>query len=50
MLESLLRRRRIKVWRPEAAVEAKKAANAFRSDKLKGHSVEAVIARLRAAR
>jgi len=50
MLESLLRRRRIEAWRRESAAEAKKAVKAFRSGKIKGQSVESVIARLRAAK
>jgi CHASE3 domain sensor protein len=50
MLESLLRRRRIEAWRRETAAEAKKAVKAFRSGKLKGRSLESVIARLRAAK
>jgi hypothetical protein len=50
MLESLLRQRRIEAWRQETAAEAKKAAKAFRSGKLKSQSVENVIARLRAAK
>jgi hypothetical protein len=50
MLEDLLRGRRIEAWRRETAGEAKKAVRAFRSGKLKGESVESVIARLRARR
>jgi hypothetical protein len=50
MLEGLLRQRRIEAWRQETAAEAKKAVKAFRSSKLKGQSVESVIARLRAAK
>ena len=50
MLESLLRRRRIEAWRRETAAEARKAVKVFRSGKLKGQSVEDVIARLRAAK
>lgn len=47
MLEDLLRGRRIEVWRAETASEAKKAARAFRSGKLKSQPVADVIARLR---
>ncbi|HSY09844.1 MAG TPA: hypothetical protein VK840_02910 [Candidatus Dormibacteraeota bacterium] len=50
MLESLLRQRRIEAWRQETAAEAKKTAKSFRAGKLKGRSVESVIARLRAAK
>ena len=35
MLEDLLRKRRIEAWRAETATEAKNAAAAFRSGKLK---------------
>ncbi len=47
MLESLLRKRRLEAWRAETAAEAKNAAAAFRSGKLKAQSAESVIARLR---
>ena len=50
MLEDLLRNRRIEAWRGETAGEAKKAAVAFRSGKLKAQSVDSVIARLRASK
>jgi hypothetical protein len=50
ILEDLLRKQRIEAWRAETAVEAKNAAVAFRSGKLKAQSAENVIARLRAAR
>jgi hypothetical protein len=50
ILEDLLRQRRIEAWRMETASEAKKAAAAFRSGKLKAQSVDSVIARLRAAK
>ena len=50
MLENLLRQRRIETWRQETATEAKTTAKAFRAGKLKGQSVESVIARLRAAK
>ena len=46
-LEDLLRKRRIEAWRAETSTQAKKAAAAFRSGKLKAQSAEAVIARLR---
>ena len=47
MLEDLLRKRRIDAWRRETAAEAKAAARALRSGKLKPLPVEDVIARLR---
>ena len=47
MLESLLRKRRIEAWRTETASDAKNAAAAFRSGKLKAQSAENVITRLR---
>jgi hypothetical protein len=50
ILEELLRQRRIEAWRKETADEAKKAAAAFRAGRLKGQSVESVIARLGAAK
>jgi len=50
MLEELLRKRRIEAWRADTAVEAKKAAAALRSGKLKPQSAETVIARLRRAK
>lgn len=50
MLENLLRRRRIETWRRDTATEARKAAKAFRGGKLKGQTVENVIARLHSAR
>jgi uncharacterized membrane protein len=49
MLEEMLRQRRIEGWRMETAAEAKKAAAAFRSGKLKAQSADSVIARLRVA-
>jgi hypothetical protein len=48
MLEELLRKRRIEVWRRDTAADAKKSAKAFRSGKLKSQSAENVVARLRA--
>ena len=50
ILEDLLRKRRIEAWRAETATDAKNAAAAFRSGKLKAQSAENVIARLRAAK
>jgi len=50
ILEDLLRKRRIEAWRAETATEAKNAAAAFRSGKLKVQSAESIIARLRAAK
>ena len=50
ILEDLLRQRRIESWRMETASDAKKAAAAFRSGKLKAQSAESVIAHLRAAK
>lgn len=50
LLEDLLRQRRIETWRRETAGEAKKAAAAFRTGKLKAQSADSVIARLRAAK
>jgi hypothetical protein len=50
ILEGLLRQRRIEAWRMETAAEAKNAAAAFRSGKLKAQSADSVIARLRAAK
>ncbi len=50
MLEELLRNRRIEAWRGATAGEAKRAAAAFRSGKLKAQSVDSVIARLRASK
>ena len=50
ILEDLLRKRRIEAWRAETATEAKNAAAAFRSGKLKTQSAESIIARLRAAK
>ena len=49
LLAELLQKRRIEVWRKETAAEAKKAAKAYRSGKLKSESVDAVIAQLRGA-
>jgi hypothetical protein len=49
MLEELLRNRRVEAWRELTASEAKTAARAFRSGKLKAEPVDSVIARLRAA-
>lgn len=50
ILEDLLRKRRIEAWRAETATEAKNAATAFRSGKLKAQSAESIITRLRAAK
>jgi hypothetical protein len=50
ILEDLLRKRRIEAWREETAGEAKKAAAAFRTGKLKAQSADSVVARLRAAK
>jgi len=50
ILENLLRQRRIETWRLETAVEAKKAAAAFRHGKLKDQPADSIIARLRAAK
>ena len=50
ILEDLLRKRRIEAWRGGTATEAKNAAAAFRSGKLKAQSAESIIARLRAAK
>ena len=50
ILEDLLRKRRIEAWRAKTATEAKNAAAAFRSGKLKAQSAESIIARLRAAK
>ena len=50
ILEDLLRKRRIEAWRAETATEAKNAAAAFRSGRLKAQSAESVITRLRAAK
>jgi hypothetical protein len=50
ILEGLLRNRRIEAWREETANEAKNAAAAFRSGKLKAQSAESIIARLRATK
>ncbi|MGA2661422.1 MAG: hypothetical protein ABSH34_28400 [Verrucomicrobiota bacterium] len=50
ILEGLLPKRRTEAWRMETATEAKNAAAAFCSGKLKAQSVERVIARLRAAK
>jgi hypothetical protein len=50
ILEDLLRKRRIEAWRAETATEAKNAAAAFRSGKLKAQSAESIIAHLRAAK
>lgn len=49
ILAELLHKRRIENWRKETAAEAKKAAKAYRSGKLKAESVDAVIAQLRGA-
>lgn len=49
MLEELLRKRRCGAWRRETAIEAKRAARAFRADKLKSQSAESVIALLRSS-
>ena len=46
ILEDLLRKRRSEAWRAETAAEARKAAAAFRSGKLKAQSAEEVIARV----
>lgn len=50
MLETLLHKRRVEAWRVETAAEAKNAATAFRSGKLKAQSAESVIARLHNAK
>jgi hypothetical protein len=50
ILENLLRQRRIEAWREDTATEAKNAAIAFRTGKLKAQSADSVIARLRAAK
>lgn len=50
ILEDLLRKRRIETWREETAAEAKTAAAAFRSGRLKAQPADSVIARLRAAK
>lgn len=50
MLETLLRQRRIEAWRQDTAAEARQAAKAFRSGKLKSQSAPEIIARLRAAK
>ena len=50
MLETLLRRRRIESWRRDTAAEAKSAAKAFRTGKLKSQPVEDVIASLSEAK
>ena len=47
ILEDLLRKRRIEAWRMETATEAKNAAAALRSGKLKAQSADSVVARLR---
>ena len=47
MLEELLRKHRIEGWRGQTAADARKAAKAIRSGKLKPEPVESVIARLR---
>lgn len=47
MLEDLLRGRRIETWRRDTAAEAKNAARAFRSGRLKSQPVESLIAHLR---
>ncbi len=49
MLEELLRNRRVEAWREQTATEARTAARAFRSGKLKVEPVESVIARLQAS-
>lgn len=49
MLAELLRKRRIEAWRNETAAEARKAARAYRSRKLKAESADAIIAALRSA-
>jgi hypothetical protein len=50
MLEDLLRKRRIEVWRHETAADARVAVKAFRLGKLKSQPVADVIARLRKAK
>jgi uncharacterized membrane protein len=47
ILEDLLRKRRLEVWRAETATAGRRSADAFRSGKLKAQSAEDVIARLR---
>lgn len=49
LLESLLCKRRLEAWRRETAVEAKAAARALRSGKLKPLPVEDAIGLLRSA-
>lgn len=49
ILVQLLRKRQIETWRNEVAAEAKKAAKAYRSGKLKAQSVDLVIAQLRSS-
>jgi hypothetical protein len=49
MLEELLRNRRVEAWREQTSAEARTAAKAFRSGKLKAEPVESVINRLRAS-
>ncbi len=50
MLEELLRKRRLESWRSDTAAEAKQAAKALRSGKLKAQSAESIISQLRAAK
>jgi hypothetical protein len=50
MLEKLLLQRRVEAWRRDTAIDAKKAARAFRTGKLKSQPAQKVIARLRAAK
>ena len=49
LLAELLRKRQIEKWRAETAVEARRAAKAFRSGKLKAQSVDVAINELRAS-
>ena len=50
ILENLLHKRRIEAWREDTATEAKNAATAFRTGKLKAQSADSIIARLRATK
>ena len=49
LLLELLRKRQTEGWRNETATEARKAARAYRSGKLKAESADAVVAALRSA-
>jgi hypothetical protein len=50
MLEELLQKRRVEAWRRDTAADARRAVKAFRTGKLKSHSAESIITRLRAAK